>query len=92
MNENSGNVLSELISHKQEIIDHVARIENLLKKFFPKEHEQAYQHYIPQILTALEYNEKWLPRGEYTLQNTINNLIDKLNASQSKKGVQKYIF
>lgn len=93
MNEESKTALSNIMDHKESIKQHVLEIGSLLKEFFPKEYEFAYQHYIPQILTALNEDDRWLPRGSYTIQNTVDNLKDRLYLSkETDKGIKKYIF
>lgn len=82
--------LNNMIDYRDRIVDSLFHIERILKHYFPEEFEVAYQHYIPQITTALYEDKKWLSRGEHTMQETINRLLDKSKESQSK-GVSKYI-
>jgi flagellar biosynthesis chaperone FliJ len=79
--------LNKLIDYRDEIETALFHIERILKNHFPSEHSMAYQHWIPQITTALKESDKWLPRGQYTLQNTIDHISDNDNGS----GVNKYI-
>lgn len=79
--------LNKLIDYRDEIGTALFHIERILKSHFPSEHSMAYQHWIPQITTALKESDKWLPRGQYTLQNTIDHISDNDNGS----GVNKYI-
>lgn len=78
-----------LIDYRDEIVKNLFHIERILKTYFPEEFEIAYQHYIPQITTALYEDKKWLQRGEYTLQQTINRLMDK--AQETDQSIQKFI-
>lgn len=82
--------LNRLIDYRDQITDSLFHIERILKTYFPEEFEVAYQHYIPQITTALYEDKKWLPRGQFTMQQTINRLLDKAQNSDPK-GVSKYI-
>lgn len=82
--------LNKLIDYRDQITDALFHIERILKIYFPEEFEVAYQHYIPQITTALYEDKKWLPRGEFTMQQTISRLLDKAEDSGSK-GVSRYI-
>lgn len=82
--------LNELIDYRDQITDSLFHIERILKVYFPEEFEVAYQHYIPQITTALYEDGRWLPRGEQTMQHTITRLLDKTNESVDK-GLKKYI-
>jgi hypothetical protein len=43
---------------------------------------------MPQILTALYNDVKWLPRGQVTLQDTIDRIKDD---SEESAGVSKFI-
>lgn len=82
--------LNKLIDHRDEIVNALFHIERIIKEYFPEEFEVAYQHWIPQITTALYEDKKWLPRGQFTMQQTIVRLLDKEQDSATK-GVFKYI-
>lgn len=82
--------LNRLMDYRDELTNSLFHIERILKTYFPEEFDIAYQHWIPQISTALYENKKWLPRGEQTMQHTLNRLFDKLKENESK-GVYKYI-
>lgn len=69
--------INRLITHRDQITSNLFYIEQIIKQYFPEEFEIAYQHWIPQISTALFHDKKWLPRGEQTLEDTIQRLIDK---------------
>lgn len=84
------NQLDNLLYYRDQIVDSLFHIESILKVYFPEEFDVAYQHWIPQITTALYEQEKWLPRGEQTMQNTIDRLVDKLGQNQDQT-VQKFI-
>jgi hypothetical protein len=68
--------LERLISIKEEMTKLLDEAEFLLRKDFPKHHEKAYAFWIPQVYTAIVALEKWLPRGCYTMQNTIDDIRD----------------
>jgi hypothetical protein len=87
LNNEQKHQLNKLLDHRDEIERALFHIERILKSHFPSEYSLAYQHWIPQIRTALNVTDKWLPRGEYTLQNTIDHISDNDNGS----GVNKYI-
>lgn len=82
--------LNKLIDYRDQITDGLFHIERILKVYFPEEFDIAYQHYIPQITTALYEDDRWLPRGQQTMQHTITRLLDKNNES-TDKGLKKYI-
>lgn len=82
--------LNKLIDHRDEITNALFHIERILKNYFPKEFDVAYQHWIPQIITAIDNNKKWLPRGNFTMQQSIARLLDQAQNPESK-GVSKYI-
>ena len=84
------NQINILLGYRDSIIANLFEVEQILKKYFPEEFEVAYQHWIPQIVTALYEEDKWLPRGEQTMQHTIARLLDK-NSEPVDKGLKKYI-
>jgi hypothetical protein len=89
------NVIEKLIFHRNAILNHLESINSILQQTTGcgEEYYLALSHYIPQIITALQSEDKWLPRGEYNLQKTIDNLKDQLESSEKhQKGVKKYIF
>lgn len=69
--------LNNLIDYRDQITDSLFHIERIIKQYFPEEFEVAYQHWIPQIVTALYEDGRWLPRGQHTLQETIDRIMDK---------------
>ena len=83
--------INKLIDHRDEIVNSLFHIERILKTYFPEEFERAIQFYLPQITTALYEDRKWLNRGEYSLQNTIDNLVDRCKINESVKGTTKYL-
>lgn len=84
--------INKILDHRDEITNAVFHIERILKQYFPEEFDIAYQHWIPQIVTALYEDKKWLPRGEQTLQDTINRLLDKANENKENgQCVRKFI-
>jgi hypothetical protein len=82
--------LQNLYSHIDHIEDHLNKIDTILKMYFSKEYDLAYQHWLPQIKTALRDNTKWLPRGQYSMDYTLNQLIDHV-IDDLNKGVSRYI-
>lgn len=87
LTESQREAIFRLFSLRDSIEDKIVEIETILKTRFPEEYAVAYQHWIPQIKTALKDNLKWLPRGEYSMQYTLDRLIDVNDG----KGVNKYI-
>jgi enoyl reductase-like protein len=82
--------LENLYSHRDHIEDHLNKIDTILKMYFPKEYNLAYQHWLPQIKTGLRDDIKWLPRGQYSMDYTLKKLFDKM-IDDLEKGVSKYI-
>jgi flagellar biosynthesis chaperone FliJ len=82
--------INNLIDYRDKITHSLFHIERILKHYFPEEFDIAYQHYIPQITTALYEDKKWLSRGSQTMQDTLNRLLDK-SQNSIDKGVSKYI-
>jgi hypothetical protein len=79
--------LDSLYKQRNEIENSLKQIEEIIKVYFPEEYHVAYQHWIPQIITALNNDSLWLSRGQYSLQDT----IDHINDFSSGSGVNKYI-
>lgn len=90
MSEKQISKLSELEKYRENIQNNLAEIEAILQIYFPDEFATAYQHWIPQIKTALNDDTKWLNRGIYTMQYTIDRILDSLH-DNNDKGVSKYI-
>jgi|APGre2960657404_1045060.scaffolds.fasta_scaffold00411_18 hypothetical protein len=82
--------LNNLLDHRDSIVNNLYHIERILKVYFPEEFELAYQHWIPQIITALYEDGRWLPRGDQTMQKTLNRLLDK-SSQKIGQTVQKFI-
>lgn len=91
LNQTQKDQINNLVDYRDQIVDSLFHIETILKTYFPEEFERAYQFYIPQITTALYENKKWLSRGDYSLQNTIDNLLERCKIDDESKGIQKYI-
>lgn len=81
---------NQLLDYRDNITNSMFHIERILKTHFPEEFDIAYQHYIPQIITALYDDERWLPRGQTNMQQSINRISDKIIDS-SGRGVSKFI-
>lgn len=82
--------IDKLISYRDNIVEALFNIEHTLKVYFPEEFERGIQFYIPQITTALYEHKKWLSRGEYSLQDTIDNLSQRCKEKEEGSGIQKY--
>jgi soluble cytochrome b562 len=81
---------NRLIDYRDSITSSLFQIERILKHYFPEEFDTAYQHWIPQIITAINNDDRWLPRGEQTMQQSIERLVDKIETT-TDKGVYKFI-
>lgn len=82
--------LNKLLQYREKIEDILVEIDAVLQVSFAKEYSIAYEHWMPQIKTALRDNTKWLPRGQYTMEYTIKRIMDEIDSSIGK-GVNKYI-
>jgi soluble cytochrome b562 len=82
---------NRLLDYRDQISDAMFHIETTLKGYFPEEFNMAYQHYIPQIVTALDDDPRWLSRGQINMQYTINRILDKINRDDFSSGVSKFI-
>jgi hypothetical protein len=84
--------INSLLDNRDKIVDSLYHIERILKTYFPEEFERAIQFYLPQITTALYEDRKWLSRGEYSLQNTIDNLIERSKIdNRDSQSINKFI-
>lgn len=90
LSEKQKHQFNELISYRDEIADCIFHIEQILKTYFPEEFDVAYQHWIPQISTALADSDRWLNRGDINMQYTISRILDKIS-EDSGQGVSKFI-
>jgi hypothetical protein len=81
------NQFEKLVQYRNDIQKILSSIDTIIKEHFPAEYVLAYQHWIPQITTALFNDTKWLQRGQYSMQDT----IDHINDLESGSGVKKYI-
>lgn len=84
------NDLDDLFNCRDQIEKILTEIDSILKTRFANEYETAYQHWLPQIKTALRDNTQWLPRGQFTMDYTLKRINDNMNSSL-EKGVSKYI-
>jgi len=82
------NRVNELLDLRDNISASIKEMTTILEQNFPKQYADAYQHWIPQILTGLYNDTQWLPRGQLTLQHTIDRIRDK---DHNGGGVSKYI-
>jgi hypothetical protein len=83
--------INRLIDCRDEIVNSLFHIECILKTYFPEEFERAIQFYLPQITTALYEDKKWLDRGDYSLQNSIDNLIERAKIESNSQSLKKFI-
>jgi hypothetical protein len=90
-NDDKKKAIQKLQNYRDQINDSLIQIETLLKVFFPDEFSIAYQHWLPQIKTALKDDTKWLPRGQYSMDYTLNRIVDQIEDGSLDKGVSKYI-
>lgn len=88
MNQDQKDQLNSLMDYRDSVSNSMFHIERILKTYFPEQYTDAYQHWIPQILTALDNDIKWLPRGQLTLQDTIDRIKD---CTDNIGGVSKFI-
>jgi hypothetical protein len=89
LTESQRQALKNLYTSREKIEDILAEIEANLQVYFSEEFSVAYQHWLPQIKTALRDGTKWLPRGQYSMEYTLDRISDHL--VNDDKGVTKYI-
>ena len=83
--------LNKLYQQRENIENILAEIESILMVYFEQQYPLSYQHWIPQIKTALRNNTKWLSRGEYSMDHTLKDIEDKIIDNCSRQGVSKFI-
>ena len=88
MTESQSQALTRLLDLRDNISHNLIEIQDILHTNFTKEYEQAYQHWIPQVITALYNDTRWLPRGLLTCQDTIDHIKDNGTVGT---GVSKFI-
>ena len=82
--------LDKLLDYREQIEKILAEIDDIMQTDFADEYSVAYQHWVPQIKTALRDDTMWLSRGQYSMEYTLKRIEDKLD-SRFDKGVSKYI-
>lgn len=88
LTENQKHHLNRLYDYRNDISRSMYHIERILKDYFPDQYSLAYQHWIPQIITALEHDSRWLDRGVYTMRNTLDKISEK---DEPVRGIKKVI-
>jgi hypothetical protein len=68
------NDINRLYKIKSEILALVKEAEGILAKEFPKYYSVSISFWIPQIITALHYDPKWLPRGDNSMQDVLTKI------------------
>ncbi len=71
---NRKEVIDKLEDHRDAILAHMKGITDILRNSAPNQHTRAYSIWIPQIITALNRDTPWLPRGDYCMQDTLDSL------------------
>lgn len=82
--------LNKLLEYRDKIEQILTDIDAVLQLDFSQEYSVAYQHWVPQIKTALRDDTRWLSRGEYSMDYTLKRIADQIDGSLDK-GVSKYI-
>jgi len=90
MTEKRKSALYELMSERDKIEDCLTNIENILKENFIEQFDLAYQHWIPQIHTALKRTDNWLSRGQFCMDDTISHIKDATFLDKSNS-IRKFI-
>jgi hypothetical protein len=69
--------VNKLLDYRSRIEQILNDMNNLLKSDFIDEYSIAYQHWIPQIRTALRDDTRWLSRGQYSMDYTLRKINDQ---------------
>jgi hypothetical protein len=62
---------------KKEIVNLTKEAEEIIKREFPDQYSISISFWIPQLITSLEKSEKWLPRGDYPMED----ILDKIKSN-----------
>jgi hypothetical protein len=81
--------LRQIQTISKNIEDSLYDIDNMLRKHCPEKREVFYQHILPQIVTALKKETKWLARGQYNLEYIIECISNENN--DTSLGLKKYL-
>lgn len=81
--------LRQIQELSKNIEDTLYTIDNILNKHCPDKRDIFYQHILPQIITALREESKWLPRGQYSLEYIVECIVNENN--ETALGLQKYL-
>lgn len=68
----------KLCQIKKEIENLTKDAESIIKMHFPEEHQICISFWMPQIITALGESDKWLSRGDYSMQKTLDKIKSSL--------------
>jgi hypothetical protein len=66
--------LRRLKEIRDEIVKLVMEADLILRTDHPKEREKAYSFWIPQSITAMRSDPRWLDRGDYSMDKTISEI------------------
>jgi hypothetical protein len=91
LSEKQKEALDKLYKYRENIESYLAEIDAILMVYFPEEYPLSYQHWMPQIKTALRDNTKWLSRGDYSMDYILSRIEDKMLEKKLNSGVTKYI-
>jgi len=85
---NDLSVAKQIQSISKDIEDSLSRIDTLMRENYPDKREIFYQHILPQIITALHQQSRWLPRGRYSLEYLVQSI---LNEDTKSSGIKSYL-
>lgn len=91
LSEKQKEALNKLYQYRENIENYLAEIESILMVYFEQQYPVSYQHWIPQIKTALRDNTKWLSRGQYSMDYILSKIEDQIKEDRNSQGVSKYI-
>jgi hypothetical protein len=81
----------QLLEKAEQIEELVWQMLEIIKENFPSQYDDAYQHWTPQILTALFDYPYWLKRGQFNLNDTLKNIGDLKSTNIESTSVHKFI-
>ena len=80
-----------LVDHRNNMLSNIKQVEKILQEEFPDQFHVAYQHWIPQIKTALTSDDRWLPRSDYNFDYTLNKIKEADDNQCSDSNIRKFL-
>lgn len=80
-----------LVDYRDNILSNIKQVEKILQDEFPDQFHVAYQHWIPQIKTAITNDSRWLPRSDYNFDYTLDKIQESDYNRDTDGNITKFI-